>query len=185
MYLLQNIYYRRTRRLDIPLINDIRLLPKGEEPSSTDGWTKVSVSLRSGQFGTEPLFLWYHTGPPSSLLTAEQKANLITEIDVLYGDDIPWYGFEKLGPATLVGKPGYTLDTWITMRRGVKRKQVTVFYIPPNIHPQSLREHHHFISHTLVTSKFYKWPTCTTLSVKALVAMFLYPMRDVIAVQIT
>ena len=52
-------------------------------------------------------------------MTPDEKAQIVTEIDVLYGDDIPWYGFDRLEPATLVSN-GHTEDTWITFRRGVK-----------------------------------------------------------------
>lgn len=116
---MQNLYYRRTRRQDIPLITEIRLLPAGDQPSPPDGWQKVDLSLRSGIIGTPPLFMWYHLGKSTSQMSAEERANLITELDVLYGDDVPWYGFERLSPATMVGGGGKE-DTWITYRRGVK-----------------------------------------------------------------
>jgi len=54
-------------------------------------------------------------------MSPEEKANIITELDVLYGEDIPWYGFEKLEPATLP-EGGKVEATWITYRRGVKRQ---------------------------------------------------------------
>ena len=54
-------------------------------------------------------------------MTTEEKGNIITELDVLYGMDIPWYGFEKLEPATLPLGPKVDA-TWITYRRGVKGK---------------------------------------------------------------
>ncbi len=52
-------------------------------------------------------------------MSTEEKAQIVTEIDVLYGDDIPWFGFERLEPATLFSN-GHTEDTWVTYRRGVK-----------------------------------------------------------------
>ncbi|KAJ7588171.1 Metallo-dependent phosphatase-like protein [Mycena floridula] len=113
-----NIYYRRTRRQDIDLVTDIRLLPSAEEPYPLDGWTKVALSMRSGVMGAPPLYMWYRVSKPPT--NAEERAHLITELDVLYGDDIPWYGFEKISTPTLIATPGKTVNTWITFRRGVK-----------------------------------------------------------------
>lgn len=53
-------------------------------------------------------------------MTAEEKSNIITELDVLYGDDIPWYGFERVERPTIPEK-GPVQATWVTYRRGVKR----------------------------------------------------------------
>ncbi|KAK0203023.1 Metallo-dependent phosphatase-like protein [Desarmillaria ectypa] len=114
-----SLYYRRTRRQDINLITDIRLLPKDEELSSEDGWRKVSLSARAGVIGVPPMYLWYRVGKTSGAMTAEERSQIITELDVLYGEDIPWYGFEKLQPPTLPAN-GRTVDTWLTYRRGVK-----------------------------------------------------------------
>lgn len=114
----QNIYYRRTRRQDINLVTDIRLLPKDEQPSPLDSWHKASMSLHAGVMGAPPLFLWYHLGKTSMDMSSEERDNLITELDVLFGDDIPWYGFEKLDPPTLQSSRIQT--TWLTYRRGVK-----------------------------------------------------------------
>jgi len=66
-----------------------------------------------------PLFLWYKIGKTAADMTPEEKANIVTEIDVLWGDDIPWYGFEKLSPPTME-KRDKILSTWITYRKGVK-----------------------------------------------------------------
>ncbi|KAJ7720584.1 Metallo-dependent phosphatase-like protein [Mycena maculata] len=114
-----NIYYRRTRRQDINLITDIKLYSESESPSPSDSWTKVPLSLRTGVTGVPPLFLWYQVGKTSGNMTPAERANIITELDVLYGDDIPWYGFEKLEPATMLRR-GFEQTTSLTMRRGVK-----------------------------------------------------------------
>lgn len=76
--------------------------------------------------GSPPLYLWYQLGKTSGEMTAAERANLVTELDVLYGDDIPWYGFEKLEPATLLHRKDVE-STWLTMRRGVKRT-VSIFF---------------------------------------------------------
>ena len=70
---------------------------------------------------TPPLYLWYKTGKTSGNMSPEEKANIITEIDVLYGEDVPWYGFEKLEPPTLE-QTTRAEATWVTIRRGVKGK---------------------------------------------------------------
>lgn len=116
----QNLYYRRTRRQDVNLVTDIQLLGDKEEPSSPGNWHKVTTSLRSGILRAPPLFLWYRTGETLAHMSAEERSNIITELDVLYGEDIPWYGFEKIEPATMAEK-GRVEATWITYRRGVKR----------------------------------------------------------------
>lgn len=115
----QNIYYRRTRRQDINLVTDVQLFSDQEKPSSLEGWHKTSTSVRAGLRAIPPLHLWYKIGKAAGDMTAEEKANIITELDVLYGEDVPWYGFEKLEPATLP-KHKKLEATWITYRRGVK-----------------------------------------------------------------
>lgn len=54
-------------------------------------------------------------------MNAEEKANIITELDVLFGDDVPWYGFETLEPATM-SHTGKVQSTRLAFRRGVKRE---------------------------------------------------------------
>ncbi|EIM92818.1 Metallo-dependent phosphatase [Stereum hirsutum FP-91666 SS1] len=119
-----NVYYRRTRRLDVRLITNIQLLPTDapEPPPSTPGstWTKADLSIRDGVYKTEPLFLWFETGKTAGEMTAEEKQNLITEIDVTYGDGNPWFGFEKLSPATTERQEGLRENVWLTYRKGVK-----------------------------------------------------------------
>lgn len=115
------VYYRRSRRLDVDLIRDIVLLPSGEEPTTPGNWHKVSTSLRDGVPRVSSLFLWYNLGTTLSNLTSEEKSNLITELDVLFGSDRPWYGFEKLEPATTTEQKGRLESAWLTYRRGVKR----------------------------------------------------------------
>ena len=85
----------------------------------SEGWHKVDVSLRSGIRGVSPLFLWYKLGKTAGEMSAKEKANIITELDVLYGQDVPWYGFEKMNPATLPANAKFDA-TWLTYRRGVK-----------------------------------------------------------------
>ncbi|KAH9829999.1 Metallo-dependent phosphatase [Rhodofomes roseus] len=114
-----NIYYRRTRRHDIPLITDLRILPASETPTPiSSGWHKVSHSISPSG---DKSFLWYKTEPTLAQLTASQRQQqLVTELDVLFGDDQPWYGFEKLEPPVLEGMAIIRRESvWLTYRRGV------------------------------------------------------------------
>lgn len=52
-------------------------------------------------------------------MTTEERSNIVTELDVLYGQDDPWYGFEKLQPATMQGTDRLE-PVWLIYRRGVK-----------------------------------------------------------------
>ncbi|CAK5267650.1 unnamed protein product, partial [Mycena citricolor] len=121
-----NVYYRRTRRQDVNLITDIQLLASGKSPSQPGSWKKAGTSLRAGVAGTPPLYLWYRTGKTFGDMDAAERSNIVTELDVVYGDDIPWYGFEKLDPPTVLHHRE-TESTWLTMRRGVK--------LPPRASP--------------------------------------------------
>lgn len=121
------MYYRRTRRVDVPLITSIQLLPATapEPPPSSPAhtWTRIARSVRDGVVGTPPIHLWYELGPRLRDLSTDDKRNLITELDILYGDGSPWYGFEKLeGPPTMdAGSGPGRVNVWLTYRRGVKR----------------------------------------------------------------
>lgn len=118
---VQNIYYRRTRRLDVPLVVELKLLSDGQSPTSTEDWTRIPRSIRDGVSGEPPLYLWYRTGKTVRDMTAQEKQeNLITELDVLYGADRPWYGFEKLEPSVTL-ELGRVSSEWLTYRKGVKR----------------------------------------------------------------
>ena len=123
----QNIYYRRTRRLDVPLITELKLLPEGEEPTSmSDAWHKVPRSTRASSAGLAPLFLWYKAEKAAREMTDAEKNDLITELDITYGEDVPWYGFEKLSPATTPEIKNKRQSAYITFRRGVKRTSLYI-----------------------------------------------------------
>lgn len=98
------------------------LLPSGEEPPSGDSWYKVKRSIRDGVVRTDPLYLWYKTGKTLGEMGTEEKQQIITEIDVLYGEDRPWYGFEKVEPPVTSPKVDMIEGVYVTYRRGVKRK---------------------------------------------------------------
>ncbi|KAM5544157.1 hypothetical protein V8D89_002206 [Ganoderma adspersum] len=114
-----NVYYRRTRRHDIPLVTDLRVLPEKETPSPfSSAWIRVAHPINP--FG-EKRYLWYKAEKTWREMTeAEHKNDLITEIDVLFGSDQPWYGFEKVDRATYDGD-GPREPVWLTHRKGIKR----------------------------------------------------------------
>jgi len=113
------LYYRRTRRRDVPLISDIQLLSSGATPSGSGDWVKAPLSLRDGIVRAPPLFLWYRTDKTLQDMSDDEHQSLITELDVLYGDGEPWYGFERLSPPT-TEKSARSETVSISMRRGVK-----------------------------------------------------------------
>lgn len=119
----QYIYYRRTRRLDVPLITELKLLPEGEEPQSMSSvWHRVPRSTRTGAMGLAPQFLWYKAEKTAQEMTeVERKNDLVTEIDVMFGEDIPWYGFQKLSPPTTPEVVNKRQSAYITFRLGVQR----------------------------------------------------------------
>jgi hypothetical protein len=126
---VQLLYYRRTRRRDVPLISDIKLLAPGVTPSGDGDWVKASRSLRDGVVRSSPLFFWYLKGKTLQDISEVERQSLITELDVVYGDGDPWYGFERLSPPTTEKSPRAE-SVSITMRRGVKR----AFIVPMNGH---------------------------------------------------
>ncbi|KAI9435260.1 Metallo-dependent phosphatase [Lactarius indigo] len=113
------LYYRRTRRRDVTLISDIQILPSGATPSGDGHWTQASLSLRDGVVRASPLFLWYRKDKTLGDMTDDERQALITELDVVYGDGDPWYGFERLSPPT-TEKSARSESVSITVRRGVK-----------------------------------------------------------------
>jgi hypothetical protein len=81
------------------------------------------MNLRDGVSKATPAYLWYRTGQTQRASIAKgPKEELITELDVLYGEDRPWYGFEKLEPPVKEEVPGKVDSVFITYRKGVKRK---------------------------------------------------------------
>ncbi|KZT07407.1 Metallo-dependent phosphatase [Laetiporus sulphureus 93-53] len=114
-----NIYYRRTRRHDIPIVTELRILPDKETPPLSADWHKVSRTISPSG---EKLYLWYKTDKTLAQMTmTERQTDLVTELDVLFGDNQPWYGFEKLDTPVLEGKAIIQRESvWLTYRRGVK-----------------------------------------------------------------
>jgi len=88
----------------------------------SEAWHKVKKSTRTGAASLAPLFLWYKAEKTGREMTdAERKNNLITELDITYGEDVSWYGFEKLSPPTTPEIKNKRQSAYITFRHGVKR----------------------------------------------------------------
>jgi hypothetical protein len=170
---LQNIYYRRTRRYDVPLITDIVLLDDGASPPGHINLSQYTMSKGDYRDGIWPkqkkLRLWYKTKrgnqpgatkgihyPRSYTLSGgsrrewsqwdtdldeeetqatdtlsssssssatvgglEDQDEIITEIDVLYGQGRPSWDFQRVknGPVVeAVAKKHESVD--IVVRRG-------------------------------------------------------------------
>ncbi|KAG2046800.1 hypothetical protein BDR06DRAFT_1034421 [Suillus hirtellus] len=111
-------YFIRMCHLDIPLITDLRLLPANEIPEPlSDSWVKVDLSIRYGVMRAEPMYL---LGKTMNEMNAEEKSSLITEVDILFGEDRPWYRFEKIEPAITPEKEGQLESVYVTYCRGAQ-----------------------------------------------------------------
>ncbi|KAG8888128.1 hypothetical protein FRB98_008320 [Tulasnella sp. 332] len=117
-----NLYYRRTRRLDVPLITAIMILPEDTMPPKPhSNWVKASGSLVDGVYPTQKSrYLWYKIQKPlAGIPQGIEIESLVTEIDVIYGDaNRTLWGFEKTNePVALAGK---TDPVWVMFRKGIK-----------------------------------------------------------------
>lgn len=170
------MYYRRTRRLDVPLITDIILLQDGDSPPPEiplHQYTQAKGNFREGVWPSQKgMRMWYKlrkggmyggkTGlrrgvgesdaqrdqwddfdeEPSSEAEEEEQedsntseeeyddgGDIVTELDVLYGDGSPFWGFERIGNGPLVAakKDKYeTVD--IVMRKGNPGREFDTTY---------------------------------------------------------
>ncbi|KAF8517953.1 Metallo-dependent phosphatase [Hysterangium stoloniferum] len=115
-----NMYYRRTRKLDVPLITDLQLLPKGGENDLPDreSWYSAGTSIRDGVPRQPPLYLWWKLGPTLRGLDKNETRNLITELDVVYGAGPAMYGFESIEPPVTEGRKNQVDPVRVAFRRG-------------------------------------------------------------------
>jgi hypothetical protein len=118
-------------------------------PSGEGDWVKAARSLRDGVVRSSPLFLWYLKGKALQDISEVERQSLITELDVVYGDGDPWYGFERLSPPT-TEKSARAESVSITMRRGVKRAFISPIleqctwnfyvYVSASVHKKNRRQ---------------------------------------------
>ncbi|OJT14478.1 hypothetical protein TRAPUB_8978 [Trametes pubescens] len=113
-----NVFYRRTRRHDIPLVTELRVLPDKETPSPfSSAWNRVAHPINPAG---EKRYLWYKTDRTWRDMTeAERRTDIVTEIDVIFGSDEPWYGFDRANAAAFDGTDKKE-PVWLTYRKGVK-----------------------------------------------------------------
>lgn len=155
-----NVWYRRTRRLDVPLITDIKVLPDppapGDMPLASDGWFEAEGNVRSGVWPTQPRAkLWYRlkdqgwdkaaraVEAPDAARQYIMEEDFITEVDILYGDGDPFFGFERSGGEKVVERNG---DTWeavdIVYRRGNPSGYCLLCHWPRPLTGQVRLKHH-------------------------------------------
>lgn len=81
-----SVWYRRSRRLDVPLITSLLVLGDGEEdliPDPKNTWFKAPGSLTDGvRSAKSSVFLWYKLRPPLQDVTDDEEIqDVITELD--------------------------------------------------------------------------------------------------------
>ncbi len=104
------IFYRRSRRRDVQNVVELKLVEEGTTPpKGNDGWHRVKTGLRSKvvrmMAGQQPLHLYFRTVNPQQALQdkigfwkeRDTPIDAITELDLVYGDNPPWPGFESAG----------------------------------------------------------------------------------------
>ncbi|KAL7412473.1 Metallo-dependent phosphatase-like protein [Mrakia frigida] len=116
------LYYRRSRRFDVPYITSIVVvksskdLPSGFVLSSGD-------DLHSGAWPRLPgLLLAYKLkNPPDDSLDGipVEEEEVVTEIDVLFGEGEPWFGFQRVEPRILEKSSRHPESVGLTVRMGV------------------------------------------------------------------
>jgi hypothetical protein len=102
-----NVYYRRTRRLDVPLITDLRVIP---EPVPDGIWPAQPV-----------MRLWYKLSDQSARKRQgiAEDDQIITELDIVYGDSEPFFGFQRVqGGKVLDEKAGKWESVDLAFRKG-------------------------------------------------------------------
>ncbi|CAE6540487.1 unnamed protein product [Rhizoctonia solani] len=119
----QFIYYRRSRRVDVPLITDIRIIDEGDEGSIPDDgktWKQAEGVLTDGIYPrVKNRRLWYTVQKPYANATqGEELDQVITELDVLYGDDEPFWGFKRVEGVIYPGRPGKAVPISLVTRKG-------------------------------------------------------------------
>jgi len=117
------IYYRRSRRLDVPLITEIRIVDEGDELSLPDNgkiWHEAEGSLTDGIYPrVKNRRLWYTTQKPYANATEDEELDkVITELDLVYGDSEPFWGFDRVDGLIYPGREGKSLPISLAARKG-------------------------------------------------------------------
>ncbi|KAG8690860.1 hypothetical protein FRC11_008574 [Ceratobasidium sp. 423] len=117
------IYYRRSRRVDVPLITDIRIVDEGDEGSIPDNgktWKQAEGILTDGIYPrVKNRRLWYSLQKPYANATqGEELDDVVTELDILYGEDEPFWGFKRVEGVIYPGRPGKSVPMSLVARKG-------------------------------------------------------------------
>ncbi|KAJ1306702.1 hypothetical protein OPQ81_007694 [Rhizoctonia solani] len=126
------IFYRRSRRVDVPLITDIRIVDEGDEGSIPDDgktWKQAEGILTDGIYPrVKNRRLWYSLQKPYANATqGEELDDVITELDILYGEDEPFWGFKRVEGVIYPGRPGKSVPISLVARKG--------YTVPPRPQP--------------------------------------------------
>lgn len=120
-----SLYYRRTHRLDAPVITDLRIAPypvPTDLAAELEGWVTAKGDLRSGVWPQQDSLRLYYklSGTPIGMddRKRQRQEDAITELDVVFGDDNPFYGFERVVGGPVVAAEG---DRWETVDVAYKR----------------------------------------------------------------
>jgi hypothetical protein len=117
------------------------------------------------------MFLWFYAERTRMEMSAREQKSLVTEIDILYGEDVPWYGFQGLDPPTTEEQVGKIEKVTLLYRKGVQR--TSAFRHPLQrglIRYQPFRARRPCISRTTADSRSCKSRTCTSPSAAVLAA---------------
>jgi len=135
-----NIYYRRTRRLDVPLITDLKVVPEPVPDTLTsdlEGWIMAKGDLHDGIWPKQPVSrLWYKLSDQRKRQGIEAEG-IITELDIVYGDAEPFFGFQRVqGGKILDEKAGKWESVDLAYRRGNPGKlSVSMIYLDQQLMP--------------------------------------------------
>ncbi|TIB71223.1 Metallo-dependent phosphatase [Wallemia mellicola] len=115
----QYVYYRRSRRLDISYIDDVKILTESESTKDLDAsWFRVNQNIRSGlKPSAEAAYIWYHIHKPSN---DPRPPSAITEIDVLFGHGPAWPDFHRFEGANVQDESDGKQRMTLTARKGYK-----------------------------------------------------------------
>lgn len=122
-----NLYYRRTHRLDAPVITDLRTAPfpvPAELADELEGWIIAKGDLRSGVWPQQSSLRLYYklSGTPMGVGDRKrlEQADIVTELDVVFGDANPFYGFERVTGGPVVQAEGTRWETVdVAYRKGL------------------------------------------------------------------
>lgn len=105
------------------MITDLAIADEGDEfaiPDNGKTWHQAEGILTDGIYPrVKNRRLWYAVQKPYKNATeGEQLDDVITELDILYGEDEPFWGFERVEGLIYPGRPGKSLPISLVARKG-------------------------------------------------------------------